>query len=172
MRPIRQHKSTSGPICPSDRRWQGGYPGSVTAIRSLFAQRHLAVLLCAATLLLKLIVPTGYMIGQVDGHAAILLCPGSGPVLQTVMASHDGMTMMSHHARGDRPTGHPGGSHQHETPCAFAGLAAPGLAVIDPIQLAQLIAFILAVGLVAVRLPRARPILYLRPPLRGPPALF
>ncbi|MEJ8629079.1 hypothetical protein P0F65_02870 [Sphingomonas sp. I4] len=51
----------------------------MTAIRSLFAQRHLAVLLCAAALLLKLIVPTGYMVGPVDGGMGIVLCPGSAP---------------------------------------------------------------------------------------------
>ena len=37
------------------------------AIRHLLAQRHLAVLICAAALLLKLLVPTGYMIDSDHG---------------------------------------------------------------------------------------------------------
>jgi hypothetical protein len=57
-----------------------------------------------------------------------------------------------------------------EMPCAFAGLSAAVLDPIDPIQLAALIAFVLAIGLTATVPPSpARPA-FLRPPLRGPPA--
>ena len=46
------------------------------AIRRLLAQRHLAVLLCVAVLLLKLLVPTGYMIANDGGAITIVTCSG------------------------------------------------------------------------------------------------
>jgi len=152
-------------------------PCAVTAIRSLFAQRHLAVLICAAALLLKLLIPAGYMIGQVDGRAAIILCPGSAPVPAPapVPMAHDGAMAMDHaamsHARSEQGSGHSGQDHGRDMPCAFAGLTAPGLAATDPIQLALLIAFVMAVGLAMPVLPRPVVAPHLRPPLRGPPAL-
>ena len=72
----------------------------MTAIRSLFAQRKLAVLLCAAALLLKLLIPNGYMVGQVDGHAAIILCPASGPVPDLSATGH-GKTHDAWRGHGD-----------------------------------------------------------------------
>ncbi len=150
-------------------------PRGVTAIRCLLAQRHLAVLLCAAALLLKLIVPTGYMIGAVQGHAAIILCPSGGPMPQVAPTAHDGMAMAGHErvreAGNAHPAGHSDGSHAREMPCAFAGLAAAGLAATDPVQLALLIAFVMVVARVQLALPGLHAAPYLRPPLRGPPAL-
>lgn len=121
----------------------------------------LVVLLCTATLLLKLLVPTGYMIGIDHGHIAIIVCPGVVPTA-TAMA----MPGMHHDA-----TGH-GKSSDHgkaEMPCAFAGLSAAMTGAIDPIQLAALIAFVIAIGLGGVVLPAPFAPTHLRPPLRGPP---
>lgn len=133
------------------------------AVRHLLAQRHLAVLLCAATLLLKLLVPTGYMIDNASGHIAITICSGFGPATTTMM-DMPGM-------HGDMPDH--GKSKDHgkaEMPCAFSGLSAAMTGAVDPIQLAALIVFILALGLVARILPAPSQSAYLRPPLRGPPA--
>ncbi|WP_452664422.1 hypothetical protein [Sphingomonas zeae] len=145
------------------------------AIRSLFAQRHLAVLLCTAALLLKLLIPAGYMIGQVDGRAAIILCPGSAPMPDMTPMVHDGAMAMDHativHDRSGHAPRHSDKDHGRDMPCAFAGLSAPGLTATDPIQLALLIAFVMAMGLAMPVLPRAVAAPYLRPPLRGPPAL-
>lgn len=120
------------------------------------------MLLCAATLLLKLLVPTGYMIDNTSGHLSITICSGIGPA--TAMMDMPGM-------HGDMPDH--GKSKDHgkaEMPCAFSGLSAAMLGSIDPVQLAALIVFILAIGLIATIPPApARPA-YLRPPLRGPPA--
>ena len=152
----------------------------MTAIRSLFAQRHLAVLICAAALLLKLVVPAGYMIGQVDGRTAIILCPGSAPAADMASMTQGATPAMAHvpmahspieHGPGDPDPGHSDRDHGRDTPCAFAGLAAPGLAMTDPIQLALLIAFVMAIGLAMPVPPRPLAAPYLRPPLRGPPAL-
>lgn len=134
------------------------------AVRHLLAQRHLAVLICAATLLLKLIVPTGYMIDSDHGRIAITMCSGTGPV--TAMVGMPGM----HGDASDH-----GKSRDHgkaEMPCAFSGLSAAVLSAIDPIQLAALIAFVMAIGLTDVLLPTPSGLAYLRPPLRGPPTLL
>jgi len=134
----------------------------VQAIRHLLAQRHLAVLICAATLLLKLLVPTGYMIDSDHGRIAITICSGTAPAAMT-------MDMPGMH--GEMPDH--GKSKDHgkaEMPCAFAGLSAAVLGPIDPIQLAALIAFVLAISLTAIVPPAPSQPAFLRPPLRAPPA--
>jgi hypothetical protein len=134
----------------------------VQAIRHLLAQRHLAVLICAATLLLKLLVPTGYMIDSDHGRIAITVCSGTAPAAMS-------MEMPGMH--GDMPDhGKSKDNGKAEMPCAFAGLSAAVLGPIDPIQLAALIAFVLAIGLTATVLPAPLQPAFLRPPLRGPPA--
>ncbi|MBC3940098.1 DUF2946 family protein [Sphingomonas albertensis] len=130
--------------------------------RYLLAQRHLTVLICAATLLLKLLVPTGYMIDADHGRFAITICAGTAPAAAA-------MDMPGMH--GDMPDH--GKSKDHgkaEMPCAFSGLSAAVLSPVDPIQLAALIAFVLAIGLTATVPPAPSRPAFLRPPLRGPPA--
>ena len=148
----------------------------MTAIRCLLAQRHGAVLLCAAALLLRLIVPTGYMIGDVGGHMAITLCPGTAappaqaaPPAPPMTHGHGhGMTAATAPAHGSHD--HRGREHGADLPCAFSGLSTAGLAAADPVLLAAFIAFVMATGLVAPALSRPTAPLHLRPPLRGPPA--
>jgi len=134
----------------------------VHAIRHLLAQRHLAVLVCAATLLLKLLVPTGYMIESASGHIAITICSGFSPAT-TMMDMPEMQGEMPDHGKS---TDH----GRAEMPCAFSGLSAAMTGAIDPIQLAALIVFILALGLITRILPAPSQSAYLRPPLRGPPA--
>lgn len=132
------------------------------AVRQLLAQRHFAVLLCAATLLLKLLVPTGHMIANDHGRMTITICSGFGPATMT-------MDMPGTH--GDMPDhGKSKDQSKAEMPCAFSGLSAAVLGSIDPIQLAALIVFILAFGLIATIPPAPSRPAYLRPPLRGPPS--
>lgn len=131
-------------------------------IRRLLAQRHWAALLCAATLLLKLLVPTGYMIGMAHGRLGIELC--SGIAGQDMALAMPGM-------HGDAPDH--GTSKDHgkaEMPCAFSGLSAAALGAVDPVQLAALVVFIMGIGLCPAMLPSIERRTYLRPPLRGPPA--
>lgn len=130
-------------------------------VRRLLAQRKIAWALCLATLLLRLIVPGGYMVGAEQGRLVIQLCPGvvDLPAALAMPAGHD-----MHHGAAK--------NHDHaEAPCAFSTLIFAALGSVDPIQLAALLAFITGVtALVAV--PQARVCrLKLRPPLRGPPAL-
>ena len=136
----------------------------VLAVRRLLAQRSFALILCTAALLLRLLVPTGYMIGSEHGRVTIVLCSG-------VAAPPTAMAMPGMH--GDMP-GH-GKTQEHgkaESPCAFAGLSAAALGAVDPIQLAAAIVFVIAAGLSPVALPTIVRRSYLRPPLRGPPATF
>lgn len=138
------------------------------AIRHLLAQRRFAALLCAATLLLKLLVPAGMMLATDHGRIALTICSGVAPV-STAMAMHGmGARMGDHGKAGDH--GKSGEHGKMELPCAFAGLSAAMTGAVDPIQLAALIVFILAVGLAGVLVPAPFSATHLRPPLRGPPS--
>ena len=132
------------------------------AIRCFLAQRHFAVPLCAATLLLKLLVPTGYMIGSEHGRMTIELCSGIAP--QPIAVEMPGMHADMHDHGKSKDHG------KAEMPCAFSGLSAASLAAIDPIQLAALMAFVMSVGHAGLSLPLPSRRAHLRPPLRGPPA--
>lgn len=129
---------------------------TVQVIRLLLAQRHLTVLFCAATLLLKLLVPTGYMIDNDHGRIILTICTGTGPATTVEVPG----------SRGDQAD-----HGQVEMPCTFAGLSAAMLGAIDPIQLAILIAFVIAVSLMAPTLPVLSPSAGLRPPLSRTPSL-
>lgn len=132
-------------------------------MRHLLAKRHLAVLICMATLLLKLLVPTGHMIDSDHGRLVVTICSGTGPVAVP-------MDMPSIH--GDMPDHRNSADHGDKAPmpCAFSGLSTAALGAIDHIQLAALIVFIMAAGIAATILPAPSNPAYLRPPLRGPPA--
>jgi len=133
----------------------------VPVVRRLLACRSLALLLLTATLVLRLLVPAGYMVGTHGGRLSVELCSG---IVDRPMAA--AMPDMSGPADGH---GHGADHGKAEMPCAFSGLFAASLGAVDPVQLVLLIAFIMGMG----RLPAARPVprrrLVLRPPLRGPP---
>lgn len=136
------------------------------AVRHLLAQRQVTLWLCAATLILRLLVPTGYMIGSDHGHVAIIACPSvTAPVQAAAMP-------MMHHAAESRPSEHHPTDHgPSDGPCAFAGLSAAMLGAVDPVLLAGLVAFILRLGFVAIRVAVPAAFRHAWPPLRGPPAL-
>lgn len=76
---------------------------------------RLAVLVCAATLMLRVLVPAGWMPGMAaDGMIRIELCSGAGTV--TAWMDRDGRV------HGEKPGGTASGMDQ---PCAFSGLALP-----------------------------------------------
>jgi hypothetical protein len=137
-----------------------GYRLRVFVFRRLLAQRYFAIAICASALLLKLLVPAGYMIASDHGRVTITLCSG--------VASRP-MTMAIPGMQGDT-TGHgEKGQGKAEIPCAFSGLSALSLGTVDPVLIVALLAFIMAVGLASAVLPALWRRSYFRPPLRGPP---
>lgn len=120
---------------------------------------HAAWLLIALTLAMKVVVPVGFMPAMVDtasGRAlAIVACTGMGAADMTAMPGMAG--------HGEPAPAKP------EAPCLGAGVAAPILSAVDPVQLA--LAFVVAViaGLLIATGPPRRQPAYLRPHLRGPP---
>jgi hypothetical protein len=140
----------------------------VQAFRYLLAQRHLAALIYAAAILLRLLVPTGYMVAPDHGWFAITICSGMATGAgDMAMPSTDHAMAMAHGTMPD--TGQPKDHDKPEMPCAFSGLSAQVLGSVDIVLLAIALA---AVAIMALRAiprvaPRAAP--YLRPPLRGPP---
>ncbi|WP_157073722.1 hypothetical protein [Sphingomonas soli] len=118
--------------------------------------RNLAALIVVAALLLRILVPAGFMPVVRDGRMVMSICSGMGPT--KIVVEIPGLK----HQPEDR---------QAQSPCAFADLSLPSLAGADPIQLAVLVAFVLALGLTFSPYLPPRAILRLRPPLRGPPVL-
>jgi len=132
---------------------------AVGTIRTFLTHHHwLAAGLVAAALLLKVLIPAGFMPGMANGMMMVQLCTGQGA--QTVMMEIPGKA--GDHDKGD--------DKRAEIPCAFSGLSAPTLAAADPVLLAVAISFIIATAFRAFSRPDLRRRVYLRPPLRGPPA--
>lgn len=151
------------------------------SVRRLVAQRQFAVLICAAALLMKVLVPGGYMVSNVAGWPAITLCPQAEPIPSTRSPAeatpipHAGMFMAMHHDNDHRMPGDHGKTGNHgkaEMPCVFTALSAATLAATDPILLAAFIAFIVATAITGLVLPRLSEPARTRPPLRGPPAFL
>lgn len=140
----------------------------VHAIRHLLAQRHLAVLICASALLLKLLVPTGYMIANEAGRLTVTIC--SGVVSTAMPMTMSGMDADMAAMHGTMPDHD--GSKKHgkvEMPCAYAGLSAQVLGAVDPVLLTTALAYVATNALLTAPRPALKPAPHLRPPSRGPP---
>lgn len=130
-------------------------------IRALIRRHHAAALwLVALALLVKALVPAGYMVGQNASRTFdIIVCsdPTGMPVAQKLVipfenkGEHDGKQV----AKGD---------------CAFTALGHGAAPATDPLLLLAAIAFIFALGFTSLAAPTLRGFPHLRPPLRGPPA--
>lgn len=130
------------------------------ALRTLIRDyRMAALLLVAMALAVKALVPQGYMIG-------------SGQKLLSVQICLDGLehkTVEIAIPMQDGGSGKPVKSDS--APCAFTALSMTALGGADAPLLALALLFILATGYRPItRTLRGKP-LYLRPPLRGPPAI-
>jgi hypothetical protein len=133
----------------------------VPAIRAFFrTNRRLALGLIALALVIKALVPAGYMLaGPLSGGTHVLtvaICGdvSGGPTTREIAVPSDGK---QDHAKA-------------EGTCAWGVLGMAALGGADGALLGLALAFILALGLAPAR-PAARPQRsYLRPPLRGPPA--
>lgn len=127
----------------------------------VLANRPFACAVLALALLIKIIMPAGFMPTASNGQIVVSICSGTGPM--TMVMTIPGLE----HGKTD-DGGHKGKAEQ---PCAFSGLSAPSLAGADPILLAAAILFVLVLGTRPLALPASIAPPYLRPPLRGPPAI-
>lgn len=123
--------------------------------------RRLALALIFCALLIKALVPQGYMIGSTSKTLTIQICAdGTGVAVSKQIeipmesGSHD---PNSGHGKAD-------GS------CSFTSLAMAGLTDADAQLLAVALAFILLLGFAPTALALTSNNHHLRPPLRGPPA--
>ncbi|MFZ5747308.1 MAG: hypothetical protein ACOY45_06580 [Pseudomonadota bacterium] len=131
------------------------------ALRAFFLRhRTLSAMTVIVALCMKIMVPTGFMIGQNSTALTLEICDaalGNHAIKQLVIPMKSG--------EQDPDTG-----KQGKGDCPFASLSMASTGGADPTLLLLALAFILALGLTLapVRLPK--PLSNLRPPLRGPPA--
>jgi hypothetical protein len=130
-------------------------------VRAFFMRhRTMALLLVMAALCMKIIVPTGFMIGQDSKILTVQLCTdGLGHAVTAKIAIP---------MKGE-PSDSTGKQGKGE--CPFASLSIASMTGSDPALLALVLAFILALGFAPTRTTHSKREFYLRPPLRGPPAL-
>ncbi|GGZ10319.1 DUF2946 family protein [Novosphingobium colocasiae] len=133
----------------------------MSRVRAFFMEhRTLAVLVVMAALCMKIVVPSGLMIGQNAKVLTVQLCTdGIGEAVTAKIA----IPMGGEH--GDSS------GKQGKGECPFASLSMASMTGADPALLALALAFILALGFAPVRTAHPRRVSFLRPPLRGPPAL-
>jgi hypothetical protein len=123
--------------------------------------RRLALALLVMGFCLKALIPAGFMVtSSPDRVLTISICSdttGSDEQLRIVIPGKD-------HTGGQSDTAQKG------EPCAFGGVAHAAISGADAILLALAFAVILILGLAPTARIPFREVLYLRPPLRGPPA--
>ncbi|WP_263588860.1 DUF2946 family protein [Sphingopyxis sp. GC21] len=126
----------------------------------LLQHRFLAITLVMAALCMKIVVPAGYMIGQNAKVLTVQLCTdGLGHAVTAKIAIP---------MKGE-PSDSSG--KQGKAECPFASLSMASMSGADTALLALALAFILALGFAPFPTPHPKRVSYLRPPLRGPPAL-
>lgn len=148
---------------------------------TLRSHAWLAALVMMAGLMLRLMVPAGFMPVAEERGIILVPCSGYGPMNLAPPPSHaTTMTDMrggphhGYHGASATPmtaghADHGAGGSQAQQGCAFADLAMPLVAGADPIQLAAAMLFIVVAALffrAALPIAEAR---RLRPPLRAPP---
>jgi hypothetical protein len=127
----------------------------------IFERRTWAMLLVAIALLVRGLVPAGYMVAPSALTLSVQICSDfqgeHGTIQIVVPRSGDGQDGSGDH-------------NQKNPPCAFSALSMASMAGADGLLLAVALAFILAIGVTAVGSPVRRRFAHLRPPLRGPPS--
>ena len=126
----------------------------------LLRHRALALLVVMAALCMKIVVPTGFMIGQNSKVLTVQIC-------NEAIGNHAWNQIVI-------PMKESGGDSDHKqgkVDCPFASLSMASMTGADPALLALALAFILALGFAPARTSLPKRVSCLRPPLRGPPAL-
>ncbi len=115
------------------------------------------MLLVAFALVIKAVVPTGYMIGGQGKSLTILVC---------------GDVSGDHLTKQITIPGKADGQAKAGESCPYASLSFASLDAALPAFVALAIAFLLLLGFAPVRVPILAGFTHVRPPLRGPPALI
>jgi hypothetical protein len=136
----------------------------MTRLRALIRNHtRLTLVLLALALAVKALVPAGFMIAPAgERFLTVTICSDATGVpkqMQIAIPDKDG-TGGDHAKAADKGQ-----------PCAFSGLGHAMLGGADPVLLAAALAFILLIGFAPLTSPPTRDIAFLRPPLRGPPAI-
>ena len=127
----------------------------------ILGHRHIAIAVLAAALLVRALVPAGFMVSaSQDTVVTITICAESSGGRQEAQIVIPGKQNGADHSEAASKNG----------TCAFAGLGQAALGGADIALLALALAFILALGFAARPALPVRQTSYLRPPLRGPPA--
>lgn len=126
---------------------------------SIRNHRHLALLVLAVAFLIRAALPAGYMVAH--GTSSVITI--------AVCADATGEHKTTELVIPAKPSAQ--GKAAKDGTCAFSAMAKGALGAADPILLAIAFAFILVLGLAPLRVPPARPVPHVLPPLRGPPAL-
>ena len=164
-------------VCTSDSAGARRYHDAMAALRPfLHSNAALAWAVIVGALLMRAVVPAGFMPMATAHGIELVLCSGMAKPSDTTIAPAAGMMPgIQHHAMPDHamPAG-ADGEHQipakPEAPCAFAGLTAPSIGGADIVLLAIAFASVVAAALFQRPDAPIRPRPFLRPPLRGPPA--
>ena len=126
----------------------------------LIGHRRLAAIVVAFALLMKALLPAGYMVGQAQGQKALT-------ILVCADASGDHLSRQVSLPASGKKDGNP---PSHDA-CPFAGHAFAALGGADPIQIALAMLFVLALGFAPVPLPRLARARHVLPSPCGPPAI-
>lgn len=136
----------------------------MTSLRALTRRNtRLTLVLVTLVLVVKALIPEGYMIAPAsDRFLTVTICTDTGgmPKQMQIAIPSKNNAGEDHSKAADKAQ-----------PCAFSGLGHAALGGADQVLLAAALAFILLVGFAPLLAPPARNIAFLRPPLRGPPAL-
>lgn len=131
----------------------------MSLLRSTFRRYpFFALFLLSMTLVLKAVLPNGYMLQSKPGSMTLMvtICTGMDTIKQSITIPMD--------KDADKPV-----HEKSDNQCAFSALSHHAIGGADDFLLAILLIFILAMGFAAVNahfMPAQR---HLRPPLRGPP---
>lgn len=123
----------------------------------LLRHRALAALLLALALCLKAVVPMGYMVDASGATFTMRICDGQ--TVKTIEVAIPGKKADPDTTRA-----------QEASHCPYTALAMGGLVGADMLLLAAALVFILLLGFAPIAPPVLRPVPFVTPPLRGPPA--
>jgi len=135
----------------------------MTSLRAFIRDhRDFAALLVGLALFMKALVPAGYMLGTEGRVLTVEICSDAsgGHLTKQIVIQADG-----------KSKGGEAGHAKADGTCPFASLTIGAVEGADSALLLAALAFILLLAFAPLVLPMRERSDYLRPPLRGPPAL-